>query len=139
MPLRSEATGFAIALAPALALSFGAAIASTPASAADRPASVRMLVQDSPLAGFRHAEAGAVWLELRVGDGVALVREPDNPFDQNAVRVEWRGRKLGYVPRRDNAALAWALDRGEVLHARISRAEWHPNPARRIAFQVFVE
>jgi hypothetical protein len=135
MPLRSEAAGFAIALA----LSFGAAIASAPAAAADRPASVRMLVQDSPLAGFRHAEAGAVWLEVRAGDVVALVREPDNPFDENAVRVEWRGRKLGYVPRRDNSALAWALDRGEVLHARISRAEWHPNPARRIAFQVFVE
>ena len=23
-----------------------------------------------------------------------------NPRDANAVRVEWRGRKLGYVPRR---------------------------------------
>src|SRR5689334_23732236 len=31
-----------------------------------------------------------------------LVREPENPHDANAVRVEWRGRKLGYVPRRDN-------------------------------------
>lgn len=139
MRLPSEAAGLAFALVPVLALSLGVAITSPPAAAADRPASVRMLVQDSPLAGFRHAEAGAVWPDLREGDVVALVREPDNPFDENAVRVEWRGRKLGYVPRRDNAALAWALDRGEVLHARISRAEWHPNPARRIAFQVFVE
>lgn len=139
MPLRSEAAGVAFALAPALALSLGAVATPAPAVAADRPASVRMLVQDSPLAGFRHAEAGAVWPDLREGDVVALVREPENPFDENAVRVEWQGRKLGYVPRRDNAALAWALDRGEVLHARISRAEWHPNPARRITFQVFVE
>lgn len=107
--------------------------------AADRPSSVKLLVQSSPLAGFRHAEAEAVWPEVRVGDALQLVREPGNAYDENAVRVEWHGHKLGYVPRRDNAALAWALDRGEVLHARISRAEWHPNPARRIAFEVFVE
>lgn len=100
---------------------------------------VRLLVQHSPLAGFRHASAADLWAELHAGDDLTLKREPENKFDPNAVRVEWRGRKLGYVPRRDNAALAWALDRGEVLHARISRVEWHPNPARRIAFEVFVE
>lgn len=100
---------------------------------------VRLLIQSSPLAGFRHGDAAEVWQELRSGDILALVREPGNAFDPNAVRVEWRGRKLGYVPRRDNAALAWALDRGDTLGARISRAEWHPNPARRIAFEVFVE
>ena len=100
---------------------------------------VRLMVQNSPLAGFRHAEAAEVWAEMRAGDPLSLVREAENAFDVNAVRVEWRGRKLGYVPRRENAALAWAMDRGERLHARISRAEWHPNPARRIAFEIFVE
>jgi hypothetical protein len=123
----------------AAAVLAGVAAPACPAPGAERPARVRMLVQSSPLAGFRHAEAAEVWADLRTGDELVLVREPDNAFDPNAVRVEWRGRKLGYVPRRDNAALAWALDRGEVLHARISRAEWHPNPARRIAFEVFVE
>lgn len=107
--------------------------------AQEKNARIRMLVQSSPLAGFRHAAADEVWAQLRQGDHLALVRERDNVFDENAVRVEWQGHKLGYVPRRDNAALAWALDRGETLQARISKAEWHPNPARRIAFQVFVE
>jgi hypothetical protein len=46
---------------------------------------------------------------------------------------------LGYVPRRENAALAWALDRGERLHARISRLSRHPNPAKRLEFQVYYE
>jgi hypothetical protein len=110
-----------------------------PAIAQERQGRVQMLVQNSPLAGFRHAEAADAWPDLRQGDELTLVREPDNAFDKNAVRVEWRGRKLGYVPRRENSALAWALDRGETLRARVSRCEWHPNPARRIAFQVFVE
>ncbi|MEW6689675.1 MAG: HIRAN domain-containing protein, partial [Pseudomonadota bacterium] len=64
-------------------------------------------MQSSPLAGFRYAEAAEAWPLLKAGDALELVREPDNAHDANAVRVEWRGRKLGYVPRRANAALAW--------------------------------
>jgi hypothetical protein len=101
--------------------------------------SVRMLVQSSPLAGFRYHAAGEVWRELHVGDALELAREPDNPHDAAAVSVSWRGRKLGYVPRRDNAAIAWALDRGERLRTRISALTEHPNPARRLRFEVFIE
>ena len=116
-----------------------ACLAAECASAQERVASVRLLVQSSPLAGFRYYAAAQVWEELRVGDGLELVREPDNPHDANAIAVAWRGRKLGYVPKRDNAALAWGLDRGERLQARISRLAPHPNPARRIEIEVFVE
>ncbi len=101
--------------------------------------SVRILVQSSPLAGFRYGEAPSVWQELRRGDELELVREPDNPHDANAVLVAWRGRRLGYVPRAENAALAWAMDRGERLRARVSRLAEHPNPRRRIEIEVFIE
>ncbi|HTN29188.1 MAG TPA: HIRAN domain-containing protein [Burkholderiales bacterium] len=101
--------------------------------------SVRLLVQSSALAGFRYAEAAAVWPDLATGDALELVREPDNPHDANAVRVEWRGRKLGYVPRAENAALAWAMDRGEPVRARVSRVAEHRNPRRRIEFEVYIE
>ena len=101
--------------------------------------SVQMLVQSSPLAGFRYGEAAAIWPELRVGDALELLREPDNPYDPNAVRLEWRGRKLGYVPRRENAAIAWGLERGAPLRARVSRLQEHANPARRIEFEVYIE
>jgi len=101
--------------------------------------SVRLLVQSSPLAGFRYAEAARLWPLLKPGDRLGLVREPDNAHDPYAVRIEWQGRKLGYVPRTENRALAWAMDRGDDLHARISRLDEHPNPRRRIEFEVFVE
>ena len=100
---------------------------------------IQFLVQHSPLAGFRYADAAAVWPLLRVGDALELVREADNPHDANAVRVDWRGRKLGYVPRRENAALAWGMDRGTPLRARVSRLLEHANPARRIEFEVYIE
>ena len=100
---------------------------------------VQILVQGSPLAGYRYGEAAAVWPLLRPGDPLELVREADNPNDANAVRVDWRGRRLGYVPRRENAALAWGMDRGTPLRARVSRLLEHPNPARRIEFEVYLE
>ena len=101
--------------------------------------SVQLLVQSSPLAGFRYGAAAAVMPMLQQGDALELVREEENPHDPNAVRVEWRGHKLGYVPRRQIAALAWGLDRGTPLRARVSRLEVHPNPAKRIEFEVYIE
>jgi len=100
---------------------------------------VRVLVQSSPLAGFRYHEAADLWALLRVGDSLELRRETDNPHDVRAVAVWWRGRKLGYVPRRENGALAWGMDRGERVSARISRLGAHPNPARRLEFEVYAE
>ena len=101
--------------------------------------SIQLLVQSSPLAGFRYGEAAAMMPMLQPGDALDLVREEDNAHDPNAVRVEWRGRKLGYVPRRENAALAWGLDRGAPLRARVSRLAAHPNPSKRIEFEVYIE
>jgi hypothetical protein len=109
------------------------------AGSLDAGENVRLLVQSSPLAGFRYYAAAQVWRELRVGDALELAREPRNPHDANAIMVRWRGHALGYVPRRENAALAWGLDRGMPLRARISALTEHPNPARRVRFEVYVE
>ena len=114
-------------------------LAAAPLSAQERSASIRLLVQSAPLAGFRHYAAADVWPQLRVGDRLELSRESDNPHDVNAIAVTWHGHKLGYLPRRENAALAWGLDRGEPLQARISRLSTHPNPARRVEIEVFLE
>ena len=120
-----------------LALSLLLAVLAAPLQA--QQPSVRLLVQSSPLAGYRHAEAAAVWPLLALGDELELQREPGNPHDANAVRVAWRGRKLGYVPRSENAALAWAMDRGEGVRARISRLQQHRNGRRRLEFEVSME
>ena len=99
---------------------------------------VRMLVQSSPLAGFRYYDAKQVWDDMQVGDALTLVREPHNAYDGNAVRVEWRTHKLGYVPRTDNRAVAHHMDRGGQVEARISKLQPHRNPRQRIEFEVLV-
>ena len=98
--------------------------------------SVGILVQNSPLAGSQYYAAARVWDEIRVGDRLTLVREADNRHDRHAIRVEWHGHKLGYVPRAENRAAARALDAGERLEARVTRLRDDPDPWRRIEFSV---
>lgn len=106
------------------------------APAAAAAGSVGMLVQNSPLAGSQYYAISKVWNEIRVGDRLTLVREADNRHDRHAIRVEWHGHKLGYVPRAENRAAARALDAGERLEARVTRLRDDPDPWRRIEFSV---
>jgi hypothetical protein len=124
----------ASALLVAAALAAACAASAVPAQQTE----VRMLVQSSPLAGFRYYDAKQVWDDMQVGDALVLVREPHNAYDTNAVRVEWRGRKLGYIPRAENRAVAYHMDRGGTVEARISRLQPHRNPRQRIEFEVLV-
>ena len=101
--------------------------------------SIRMLVQNSPLAGSQYYALETFWSEIRIGDGLTLIREPDNKHDRNAIRVEWRGHQLGYVPRAQNRAVAAAMDAGDKLTARVSSLSDNKNPWQRLAFEVFVE
>ena len=102
-------------------------------------AEIRMLVQSSPLAGFQYYQGEQLWQEIRVGDTLTLAREPENAYDSYAVRVEWREHKLGYVPRRENQAVAQHMDRGGNVEARVAKLRQHRNPWQRIEFEVFVK
>lgn len=97
-----------------------------------------MLVQRSPLAGSQYYALSSVWLAIRPGHPLSLVREPDNRHDPHAIRVEWNGRQLGYVPRSANRALAAAMDRGETVEARVISLKKHRNPWQRVEFEVYL-
>ena len=99
---------------------------------------IRILIQSSPLAGYQYHAGSDVWDRLKVGDELKLVREPDNAHDRNAIRVEWQGRQLGYLPRAENQAIALELDRGTRVEARISRLREARNPWQRVLIDVFV-
>lgn len=126
---------FAKSLLGLLGLS-GLTAALAPAASVTRPRP--LLLQSSPVAGFQYHEGEAVWALLSCGEALDLVREPANPYDEKAVRVEWRGRKLGYVPRGENHAVAQMMDRGETLSARVSSLQACANPWERIQFEVLL-
>ena len=107
----------------------------TPGNAAE---SIKILVQRSPLAGSQYHALASISARIRVGDALALTREPGNRHDGNAVRVDWQGQPLGYVPRSQNRALAQALDAGEKLEARVSALRDDADPWRRVEFDVYL-
>lgn len=96
----------------------------------------QVLIQRSPLAGFHYHAGEELWPQLAAGEPLALVREPTNPYDERAVRIDWRGRKLGYLPRNENAAVAQMLDRGERLEARIAELRTSRDPWERVVVAV---
>ncbi len=106
--------------------------------AAPAAAQLRILVHSAPLAGFQYYGAKILWDEMREGDPLALIREPDNRHDTFAVRVEWRGAKLGYLPRADNREVAEEMDKGTPVGGRIGRLARDPNPWKRLRVDIYV-
>jgi hypothetical protein len=99
----------------------------------------RVMVQTTVTAGLAHHEAKAVWDELQEGDRLDLVREADNPHDPNAVRVDWSGHVLGYLPQADNLDIARQLDRGQSLKARILKRAKYRNHRRKLEIEIYAE
>ncbi len=98
----------------------------------------RMLVRSSPLAGSQFYALAEWQGRMQIGDALQLIREPENRHDPLAIRVEWQGHKLGYVPRAHNRAVAAAMDAGEPFVARISRLKSDPDPWQRLEFEVLL-
>lgn len=96
----------------------------------------RILLQESPLAGYQYHRAHGVWPFLQVGAALNLRREYGNQHDPNAIGVWFKNDRLGYIPRSENKTLAQMLDRGERLEGRIVRLLDDENPWRRIRYRV---
>ena len=94
------------------------------------------VLQESPVAGFQFHRGEAVWLRLRKGASLRMVREPRNPYDPKAVALYFGADKIGYVPRRENTVVARLLDQGVPLRARVIRVRSSPDPWERVRFEV---
>jgi hypothetical protein len=98
----------------------------------------REILQVSPLAGFQHYAGAAFFPLMKEGDPLTLRREPDNPYDARAVRVEWRGSQIGYAPRADNVDLARLMDRGKRVEARILHLQKSRDPWKRVLIEIYL-
>ena len=54
---------------------------------------------ETALTGNSYAKRQAVIRRLTIGASVLLMGEPENPYDPNAVRVEFEGEPAGYLPQ----------------------------------------
>ena len=61
---------------------------------------------------------------LKIEDKLEFFREPDNPYDNQAIVVKTvDGVKIGYIPKQDNVIFARLMDAGKLLFGRISEKE----------------
>ncbi|MGB5733088.1 MAG: HIRAN domain-containing protein [Thiohalocapsa sp.] len=95
-------------------------------------------IQRTTLSGFRHHDAPRLWLALQPGALLTLQRERDNPHDEDAVALHWRGHKLGYLPQRENLVAARLLDKARSLSARIIRLAPDAERNARIGIKVLM-
>lgn len=80
---------------------------------------------DTVVAGTSHV-TGIEELEpfLTVGDKLDFFREPDNPFDKQAIVIKnANGVKIGYVPQADNIIFSRLMDAGKLLFGKITAKE----------------
>ena len=98
----------------------------------------RIILQTSPLAGFQHYAGPALFPLMGVGQRLHLRREPANPFDPKAVRVEWNGVQIGYAPRADNVDLARLMDRGIAVEGRILHLQKGRDPWKRVLMEIYI-
>ncbi len=78
---------------------------------------------DTFIAGTSYLEDTSVLDEITAGDKLRLRRE-DNKFDEKAILVlDEKGRKLGYIPEKDNLIFSRLMDAGKLLMAKISDIE----------------
>ncbi len=97
-----------------------------------------MLLMQCPVAGFQFHEGEAHWGRMKAHDALTLRREPGNRHDPRAVRVEWRGVALGYLPREANYAVSQMLDGGVAVEAHIRELRFSDDPWKRVMIEVAV-
>ena len=62
--------------------------------------------------------------DLKPGSRVTFLREPDNEYDHRAVMaIDERGRKIGYIPRNQNAIISALLDAGKSFYGIVPQEE----------------
>lgn len=74
---------------------------------------------DSYVSGTSRLKDDSVLKEIKAGDKLKLIRE-ESKFDDNAIALLFEdGRKVGYVPEKDNIVFARLMDAGKLLSAKV--------------------
>jgi HIRAN domain len=90
------------------------------------------------VAGFRHYEGMNLLETMKEGDLLALVREPENEFDNCAIALHWQDKKIGFIPAAINEMLSYLLDANALsLFAVITHLEKNSQPWENVAIAVY--
>lgn len=73
------------------------------------------------IVGQTHLGLDSRLVGIYAGTPALLVREPDNPYDANAVIVWVDGKRVGYLPKANNVEIARIIDERGRDHEAVAR------------------
>ena len=77
--------------------------------------------------------------EIKIGDKLRFIREPDNKHDELAIVVkDHNGNKLGYVPRQNNPILARLMDAGKLIYGTV-KSVYNNSSHIEIEMEIFMD
>lgn len=77
--------------------------------------------------------------EIKIGDKLRFIREPDNKHDELAIVVkDHNGNKLGYVPRQNNPILARLMDAGKLIYGTV-KSVFNNSSHTEIEMEIFMD
>ncbi|WP_160689093.1 HIRAN domain-containing protein [Clostridium sp. C2-6-12] len=72
------------------------------------------------VAGTNYLDISEAYNKLTEGSILCLIREPNNPYDSNAILISTvDGHVIGYVPKESNLILKNLIDNGKYLYGKI--------------------
>ena len=88
----------------------------------EKPFSQRIFLMNTFVAGVTHVRGiKKLAKALRKHEEILLVREPKNEYDELAILVKNKeGKKLGYIPRQKNEAIARLMDAGKCFESEVT-------------------
>ncbi len=93
---------------------------------------------DTYIAGTTHLSDKSVLEEITVGSKLTLQRE-DNKFDKKAILLfAENGKKIGYVPEKDNIIFSRLMDAGKLLSAKITDIKERSQNFRQISISIYL-
>ena len=93
---------------------------------------------DTYVAGTTHLKDKTVLDEIEVGHKLTLKREI-NKFDEKAIMlITEDGKKVGYVPEKDNVIFSRLMDAGKLLSARITDIKERKGDFRQIGIGIYL-
>ena len=93
---------------------------------------------DTYIAGTTHLKDKTVLDEIEVGQKLTLKREI-NKFDEKAIMlITENGKKVGYVPEKDNVIFSRLMDAGKLLSAKVTDIKERKGDFRQISIGIYL-